>query len=303
MKNVTAIIAAAGCLAAASTSFAAVAAGTGVNGSLHDMTKVVSATADKMGRVCVFCHTPHNAIVASSTDAGADRLPLWNHNLPSGTFSPYQWASIDNKFGGLNGGDFTITDPLAGPSRLCMSCHDGSIAIDEHGRAMSEIGRTPIGSVNQSYDGLGRSNLSKDLATTHPIGFDYNVVAASRNARAHNGTGSLNTAGKYPDGTEIVVSTKGYATAVDSAINDIKQGFYNPVTRDLNGKTIADNLFGGNIMTCATCHEVHNKENATQDDFTDNVKRTVLGTQQSAPNYFLYAKEKDSLICLSCHVK
>ena len=302
MKKTVAVIAVAGCLAAASTSFAAVAAGTGINGSLHDMTKIVAGTADKMGRVCVFCHTPHNATVASSTAASADRLPLWNRTMPTGSFSPYLWATPNNQNGGALGADFTITDPLAGPSRLCMSCHDGSIAVDEHGRSMAQDGTTLIGAVNQSYDGLGRSNLGKDLSNTHPVGFDYNQVAATRNARAHNGTGSKG-ATTYADGTEIVVSSKGYATAVDSTTNAQSQGAYNSVVRDTGGKTIADNLFKGSIMTCATCHEVHNKENATQDNFSDNQTRTVLGTTQSAPNYFLYAKEKDSLICLSCHVK
>ena len=68
-------------------------------------------------------------------------------------------------------------------------------------------------------------------------------------------------------------------------------------------------------MTCATCHEVHNKENATQDDYKSGPKATglVAGTlgpngeavqvTQDAPNYFLYAKQTESLICLSCHIK
>jgi len=52
-------------------------------------------------------------------------------------------------------------------------------------------------------------------------------------------------------------------------------------------------------MTCATCHEVHNKDNAKQANFNG-----VNGSDASAaPNFFLYAPEKDSLICLSCHVK
>ena len=62
-----------------------------------------------------------------------------------------------------------------------------------------------------------------------------------------------------------------------------------------------DNLFGKSIMTCATCHEVHNKENAIQDTYANNNGNTH--TTRTAPNYFLYAKETSSLICLSCHIK
>jgi hypothetical protein len=65
------------------------------------------------------------------------------------------------------------------------------------------------------------------------------------------------------------------------------------VTR-AGSRTIKSTLYNGSIMTCATCHEVHNKENAAQDAATDG---------SATPNYFLYAKESNSLICLSCHVK
>ena len=70
-------------------------------------------------------------------------------------------------------------------------------------------------------------------------------------------------------------------------------GVYDSVSRTLGGRTIGDVLYQGDIMTCATCHEVHNKENVVQD----------VGTDGSQPNYLLYAKETDSLICLSCHLK
>jgi hypothetical protein len=299
MKKVLATIAAIGCISAAGTALAGIPAGTGVNGSLHDMTLVVSETADSMGRVCVYCHTPHHAVV---TDGSAN-LPLWNHALtPDDQFTAYTWATPNNS----NDGAFDIVDPLAGPSRLCMSCHDGSIAVDEHGSAFASAGsgKAPgslglIGNLGDTQDGIGRANLTKDLSNTHPIGFDYNEIAAFRNSKSSNGSASAG------DATEIVPSTFGYAT--NYAVS-ITAGEYNTVTRNNGGsnKTIADNLYGGNIMTCATCHEVHNKENATQDKYLPlgTKFKNGLGTgDQDAPNYFLYAKQTQSLICLSCHVK
>jgi hypothetical protein len=137
-----------------------------------------------------------------------------------------------------------------------------------------------------------RANLGADLTQTHPIGFDYVAIRARRNAIA-----GVSSAGD----SEIVDPNKGFASAItvtaDTAAN---QGTYNAVTRNTGAnKRIKDTLFGGNIMTCASCHEVHNKENATQEAFTG-----VNGSDTTkAPNYFLYAKEANSLICLSCHVK
>jgi hypothetical protein len=297
MKKVLATIAVAGCLSAAGTALAGIPAGTGVNGSLHDMTKVVTTTADSMGRVCVYCHTPHHAVV---TDGSAN-LPLWNHALtPDDQFTAYTWATPNNS----NDGAFDIIDPLAGPSRLCMSCHDGSIAVDEHGSAFASAGSGRatdsgglIGNLGRTADLAGRANLTKDLSNTHPIGFDYNEIAAFRNSKSANKD-------KTTGDSEIISSGNGYAQ--EYAVS-IVAGEYNTITRFPAGsnKTIADNLYGGSIMTCATCHEVHNKENITQDPYigTERTRPDGLGGQQSAPNYFLYARQTQSLICLSCHVK
>jgi len=238
-----------------------------------------------MGRVCVYCHAPHHATVTDGT-AIQGNLPLWNHQLSTANFTAYTWATPDN----ANADGSYIADPLVGPSRLCMSCHDGNVAIDEHGVASNSTWKQGGGTSISTLDN-GRAWLTSDLSNTHPIGFDYVKVAAARNAKSTNGSGVANA-----DGTEIVTSDHHYA---DSITLSSTQGTYNTVSRNQGGKTIGDNLYGGNIMTCATCHEVHNKENAVQDNFNGN--NGSVSTQ--APNYFLYAKESNSLICLSCHVK
>ncbi|MBU5614602.1 cytochrome C [Geomonas azotofigens] len=276
MKKVIASVVAVGCLAAAGSALAGMPAATGVNGSLHDMTKVAPATADKMGRVCVYCHAPHHAM-----KDGLDNYPLWNHNLVDPTtYTGYTWATPAN----ADAAGTVIVNPLIGPSRLCMSCHDGAIAIDQHGDAANNGTMWQAGSTTVA----ARAKLTNDLSNTHPIGFDYNAIATARNAAAGNGSATANGA------SEIVPSTFGFATGITEST---VAGTYNTVTRGTVGdgtvfKPIKDTLYQGTYMTCATCHEVHNKENATQD--------TINGL---TPNYFLYAKENKSLICLSCHVK
>ena len=42
-------------------------------------------------------------------------------------------------------------------------------------------------------------------------------------------------------------------------------------------------------MTCATCHDVHNKDNAVN---------TLGGF-----NYFVYSNQAGSSLCLTCHAK
>jgi len=281
MKKVLASVIAIGSLAAAATALAGLPAGTGVNGSLHDMTGVVSGNPDAMGRVCVYCHAPHHAQVKDNSGI-PNQYPLWNHKFSTANFTPYTWATPDNQAGA---GD--ISDPLVGPSRLCMTCHDGNVAIDEHGTSSGGTWAQAGGKLIQALGDGTRANLTADLSNTHPIGFDYVTVAEARNLKGYNTSGSA--------GAEIVVPSNKYA---DSITISNTQGQYNTVTRNQGGKTIGDNLYNGRIMTCASCHEVHNKENATQDNYINGSKK---GTE--APNYFLYAKETNSLICLSCHVK
>jgi hypothetical protein len=253
------------------------------------MTYVVPATADQMDRVCVYCHTPHHA---TKDDLNVDDYPLWNHELvDKSTYTPYSWATPANDVLALQ-----IVDPLIGPSRLCMSCHDGAIAIDQHG---DSFGNTK-GQYHSALGGGGttvglRARLTNDLTTTHPIGFDYLQARTIRN----NGAG---TADPITGDSEIIDPTYGFATDIvvtpDAFAN---QGVYNAVTRNqgVGSKLIQDVLYQGNMMTCASCHEVHNKENATQEAFNG-----LHGSNPAlAPNYFLWAKESKSLICLSCHVK
>jgi hypothetical protein len=265
-------------------------AATGVNGSLHDMNVVASSGADSMDRVCVFCHTPHNATVTD--DLGQNNYPLWNHEMSQQTFTAYTWATPNNS-------PFVIIDPLIGPSRLCLTCHDGSIALDEHGKALSQSGGTVVGGTKIGMINGGRANLTSDLSNTHPIGFDYNAIRLVRNANAQN---KDTTTGD----SEIISSDYGFATSIAFSPT---QGTYNTVNRNpaTGGyKKIKDVLYGGNIMTCASCHEVHNKENMTQDAWnTNNLAGAAEQTRtgQAAPNYFLWSKQSNSLICLSCHVK
>lgn len=222
--------------------YAGVPAGSGVMGSMHDMQTYASGVqgapqADNELRTCVFCHTPHQA----STDGKLDYNPMWNHAVTSQTYQPYVSATFSVTA--------VATDTLTGSSRLCMSCHDGSIAIDEHGGEGAQAGVMTLAGTPSKVVGSTTS-----ASTDHPIGINYvNIYAAN--------------------------PTK----------------YKNPVTTTwINGtQKIAANLeAGGLILTCATCHDVHNKKNVTQ----------LAGTLDGkTPNWLLRSRNSGSAICRSCH--
>jgi predicted CXXCH cytochrome family protein len=101
-------------------------------------------------RTCVFCHTPHNASPLS---------PLWNKALDAQVYSVYTSPTL--KAGPL--------PQPAGPTKLCLSCHDGTIAT---GTIVS-----PAGNIAMAGSGLlpagSPSNFGVDLGAHHPVSFPY----------------------------------------------------------------------------------------------------------------------------------
>ena len=112
--------------------------------------------------VCIFCHTPHQA-----TGDGA----LWNHQMSGQLYVPYSSSTLKA----------TVGQPT-GSSRLCLSCHDGTVALGLVHSRDSEIVMTA------STMPVGDNNLGFDLSRDHPISFVYNndLVSADGNLVAPN---------------------------------------------------------------------------------------------------------------------
>ena len=115
--------------------------------------------------VCRPCHAPHNA----SAEIGF----LWNHAL-----SDAAWTLHD---------DADPASVMNGTSRLCLSCHDGTVALDSYG------GLTGTNFID------GDDNLGTDLTTSHPIGVDYPTNAFSYNQP--DAEGNIVDPDETPDGS------------------------------------------------------------------------------------------------------
>ena len=87
--------------------------GGAATGGLGDVRTTESET-----EVCVFCHTPHG----SSSFPGS---PLWNRSVKTTPYTDlYTSPSLDAET--IMGGSL---DSPAGSSKLCLSCHDGLLAL------------------------------------------------------------------------------------------------------------------------------------------------------------------------------
>jgi hypothetical protein len=167
-------------------------------GSPHDF----STQGWSGGQICIACHTPHGG------NTTVTNAPLWNHEVTSKVYTLYS-------SGTLNAG------PLAQPtgvSKLCLSCHDGTVAVDSFGGGSGSNFMT--GSIAVGADAQG------SLANDHPIGFAYNTALATADGALFD-----------PSTKTVEIGTGG--------------------TKTKSGTIAAMMLFNGQLE-CASCHDVHN---------------------------------------------
>lgn len=81
-----------------------------ITGSKHNLASwgPGDIKAQSESRVCIFCHTVH----------GASGTPLWGHKLSTATYLTYSSATLKSPRNQPDGG-----------SKLCLSCHDGTVAV------------------------------------------------------------------------------------------------------------------------------------------------------------------------------
>ncbi len=131
----------------------------GITGSDHDF----SSATWSSGQICKPCHTPHHAM--SVADG-----PLWNHTETTATYQTYPGGGTMNA---------TPGNP-SGVSKLCLSCHDGTVAVDA--MAGGPGSGIPAGRIG------GNGLIGTDLRQTHPISFDYTAALATADGELANPT-------------------------------------------------------------------------------------------------------------------
>lgn len=113
-------------------------------------------------QVCIFCHAPHNS---------APTAPLWNRRAPGSTYTPY--ASSTQR---------ALTGQPTGASLLCLSCHDGTIALGDVLTRAAPISMS--GGVTMMP--AGASRLGTDLSDDHPISFAYTATLSTTRGELAN---------------------------------------------------------------------------------------------------------------------
>jgi len=114
-------------------------------------------------RICKFCHTPHTAQPAS---------PLWNRR-DSGRLYVKYWSPTLDAYGP------GAAPPVQGSSRLCLGCHDGTVALGDVAQGGPIRMRPGADRVAHRPDGPGFSGT--DFSGSHPISFRVTQALIARN--------------------------------------------------------------------------------------------------------------------------
>ena len=184
-----------------------------ITNSAHDFAKAGAFNAG--GEICEACHTPHNSNTSYS--------PLWDHAVTSATFTLYD-NTVSSTFDGA-------TSQPTGTSKLCLSCHDGTVGIDNFG---GSGGTTMI---------TGDDLIGIDLTNDHPISFDYTTALANTDGELYDPSTALS--GMTAAGT--IATDMLFSNSMECAsCHDVHNsaGFTNLLVLDNAGSAL-----------CLTCHD------------------------------------------------
>jgi len=151
--------------------FATMPAAAVISGSAHDFS---GAGWNSSGEICIVCHTPHNAAAAAG--------PLWNHEeTATASFTLYTSTTLNA----------TMSQP-SGISKLCLGCHDGTVAVDNFGGTTT--GTQTIDLINAAAE------VGTDLSNDHPVSFTYDTALSGADGSL---TDPVDAAGSGLTGLEL----------------------------------------------------------------------------------------------------
>jgi predicted CXXCH cytochrome family protein len=213
----------------------------------------VKATTES--EICIFCHTPHNATPVQ---------PLWNRSLPVSAYKTYTSNSLK-----------ALPGQPTGSSKLCLSCHDGTIALGSVNSRSQPI--VMAGGITRLP--AGKSNLGTDLSDDHPISFIYDSTLVSKNPKLRNPSA-------LPSTVRLDSDRNLQCTTCHDAHNNQYGNFL-----------VMSNT---NSELCNTCHTMAIAGTST--DIAQHVNCDNCHQTHTAPSGpYLLAKSRVSDTCLTCH--
>jgi predicted CXXCH cytochrome family protein len=204
--------------------------------------------------VCIFCHAPHNA---------SPIQPLWNRAIPTEAYTIYTSRALEARPG-----------QPTGTSKMCLSCHDGTIAL---GSIISRT--TPIvmsGGVTTMPEGPGR--LGTDLSDDHPISFRYDTSLAIKDPKVKDPA-------LLPAQVRLDFNAELQCTSCHDAHNN-SLGNFLVMPNDASQLCTSCHQMGTTSVSshgqCSACHQPHSSPSGPYLLKARNATKTCLACHDSA---------------------
>ncbi|MCK5222572.1 MAG: hypothetical protein KAR14_13385, partial [Candidatus Aminicenantes bacterium] len=141
--------------------FALIVTPKGIKNSKHNLSSQGrgSIKSSDARMVCVFCHTTHSP-------SGKQKGPLWNRETGGVIYTLYESSSL-----------YSLVGQPDGSSKLCLSCHDGTISLGHVLNRSKEfsISNSDLGKIPRNRP----SNLSSDISDDHPVSFNSDAAVST----------------------------------------------------------------------------------------------------------------------------
>jgi hypothetical protein len=269
----------AGLLFWAASNFTFAARVNDIRQTLHNLSVSGTGTAKATTetQVCVFCHTPH----AATAGVG----PIWNKTLSSATYTTYTSSTLDS----ISNQGLTALPAPNGSAKLCLSCHDGTLAVGNVNVLNGKGSLTTTGTIAITTTGYGTGGvmpagdgtntgftryLGTDLTNDHPISVTLNAALSAADGEIR----AVDAQQRFPAGTGTTLGVRG-------------KGYHPKLPLEPVGPQ------GAGQIECATCHDPHIRET---DATMGNQKFLRLNRFQEATPTGTYNQTGD-IICLTCH--
>ena len=244
-----------------------------VRGTMHNLSSTAPTSTVKavsQTGICIFCHTAHGSPVLTP--------PLWNKTLSVAAYETYTSSSLD----ALSVLGITELPQPDDNSKLCLSCHDGTVAIGavDRGGPITMSGTDPPGPTGVMPAGSSGATsgytrrLGTDLRNDHPISVNYTQSLALRDGELR----VVDSGQKWPGSGATIIGPRD----------------------DLGSHKLP--LFGSVTLAqvqCPTCHDPHLRDN---DPAVGNQKFLRLNRFQEDQPTATFSEAND-IICLACHDK
>ena len=250
--------------------------------------------------ICVFCHTPHGSTLEDL--GGGVRAPLWNRRLSTASYFLYDevWSPTLEAYR-------VNVKPSAptGYSKLCLSCHDGTLALGNVYNAPGSGGYSATGDSAIPLTGtdaggtmpVGSGRYTGDtrligttLSNDHPISFVFDM--------------NLYNADKEVADPSTVVDPVTNKTLLYSGTTSTRNNIqctscHNPHTTYEKFLRMSRWQTGGAPTTRQICLNCHNKPGWTGS--SHQIATKTFNATLPASNSGLEGRQMTQAGCLACH--